>query len=99
MPIVCQRILLYNETTRSAWTVSVSHKRRVCCIPAAYALQTAHSWANARVLLGARMRRKVAFETIKLIDANILLCIIFGINYHPHVAQINMQGASVLVLM
>ena len=29
-------------------------------------LQTAHSWANAGVLLGARMHReRVAFETIK----------------------------------
>ena len=30
-------------------------------------LQTAHSWANAGVLLGARMHReRVAFETIKV---------------------------------
>ena len=29
-------------------------------------LQTAHSWANAGVLLGARIRRRIAFETIKL---------------------------------
>ncbi len=35
-------------------------------------LQTAHSWANAGVLLGARMHRRVAFETIKLIDAKVL---------------------------
>ena len=28
--------------------------------------QTAHYWANAGVLLGARVRRRVAFETIKL---------------------------------
>ena len=31
-------------------------------------LQTAHSWANAGVLLGARVRRRVAFETIKYRD-------------------------------
>ncbi len=31
-------------------------------------LQTAHSWVNAGVLLGARVRRKVAFETIKYRD-------------------------------
>ncbi len=30
-------------------------------------LQTAHSWANAGVLFGARVGRRVAFETIKLI--------------------------------
>ena len=29
-------------------------------------LRTAHSWANAGVLLGALVRRRVAFETIKL---------------------------------
>ena len=29
-------------------------------------LQTAHSWANAGVLLGGRMRRRIAFATIKL---------------------------------
>ena len=30
-------------------------------------LQTAHAWANAGVLLGARMHReRVAFETIKV---------------------------------
>ena len=55
-------------------------------------LQTAHSWANAGVLLGARrVCRRVAFETIKLIDADVL-CTIFDINYHPNIAQINMQG-------
>ncbi len=31
-------------------------------------LQTAHSWANAGVLLGARVRRRVAFETINYRD-------------------------------
>ena len=82
--------------------------RCVCCIPAAYALstcikykvgllQTAHSWANAGVLFGARVGRRVAFETIKLIHAKVL-CTIFDINYHPNIAHINMQGASVLVL-
>ena len=39
----------------------------------------------------------VAFKTIKLIDAK-LLRTIFDINYHPNIAHINMQGASVLVL-
>ena len=57
-------------------------------------LQTAHYWANAGVLLGARVCRRVAFETIKLIDANVL-CTIFDINYHQNIAHINMQGASV----
>ncbi len=27
-------------------------------------LQTAHSWADAGVLLGGRVRRRIAFETI-----------------------------------
>ena len=31
-------------------------------------LQTAHSWANAGVLLGAHVRRRVAFETINYRD-------------------------------
>ena len=31
-------------------------------------LQTAHSWANAGVLLGARVRRRVAFKTINYRD-------------------------------
>ena len=31
-------------------------------------LQTAHSWANAGVLLGARVRWRVAFETINYRD-------------------------------
>ncbi len=53
--------------------------------------ETAHSWANTGVLLGARVRRRVAFETIKLFDAN-------DINCHPNIGQINMQGASVLLL-
>ena len=60
-------------------------------------LQTAHSWANAGVVFGARVGRRVAFETIKLIHAKVL-CTIFDINYHPNIAHINMQGASVLVL-
>ena len=60
-------------------------------------LQTAHSRANAGVVFGARVGRRVAFETIKLIHAKVL-CTIFDINYHPNIAYINMQGASVLVL-
>ena len=35
-------------------------------------LQTAHYWANAGVLFGARVGRRVAFETIKLIHAKVL---------------------------
>ena len=31
-------------------------------------LQTAHSWANAGVVLGARLRLRVAFETINYRD-------------------------------
>ena len=31
-------------------------------------LQTAHSWANAGVLLGAHVRRRVAVETINYRD-------------------------------
>ena len=112
--------MLYNETPRSSWTVSEANytvpsytfQRRVCCIPAAYALsmsrasslklvygllQTANSWANAGVLFGARVGRMIAFESIKLINANVL-CTIFDINYHPNIAHINMQGTSVLVL-
>ena len=50
-------------------------------------LQTAHSWANAGVLFGARVDRRVAFETIKLIHAKVL-CTIFDINYHPNIARV-----------
>ena len=50
-----------------------------------------YSWASTVVVLGARVGRRVAFETIKLFYAN-------DINCHPNIAQINMQGASVLVL-
>ena len=53
-------------------------KRRVCrtvnvtCLKSRVGLrQTAHSWANAGIVLGARVRRRVAFETIKLIDAKV----------------------------
>ena len=60
-------------------------------------LQTAHSWANAGVLFGARVGRRVAFKTSKLIHAKVL-CTIFDINYYPNIAHINMQGASVIVL-
>ena len=40
----------------------------VCvCMSQVVLLQTAHSWASAGVLLGARMHReRVAFETIKV---------------------------------
>ena len=60
-------------------------------------LQKARSWANAGVLFDARVGRRVAFETIKLIHAKVL-CTIFDTNHHPNIAHINMQGASVLVL-
>ena len=39
-------------------------------------LQTAHYWANAGVLFGARLGLRAAFETIKLILAKVL-CTIF----------------------
>ena len=61
-------------------------------------LQTAHSWANAGVAFGARVGRMVAFETIKLIHAKVL-CTIIDINCHRNIADINIQGASVLVLL
>ena len=35
-------------------------------------LQTVHYWANAGILLGARVHQRVAFEPIKLIDAKVL---------------------------
>ena len=41
--------------------------KSVCLKSQVVLLQTAHSWANAGVLLGARMHReRVAFETIKV---------------------------------
>ena len=68
---------------------SVEHLVRVCCNTRCFRAvnvtclksrvglrQTAHYWANAGVLLGARVRRRVAFETIKLIDAKVLRTII-----------------------
>ncbi len=88
--IVLKTNLLYTRCLRAV---------NVTCIKSKVgSLQTAHSWANAGVLFGARGGRRVAFETIKLTHANVL-CTIFDINYHPNIAHINMQGASVLVLM
>ena len=56
--------LLY---TRCLRTVNVT------CIKSKVGLvQTAHSWAKAGVLFGARVGRRVAFETIKLIHAKVL---------------------------
>ena len=98
--------MLYNETPRSAWTVSEAnhtvrsytlktsllYTRCLCAVNVACLksqvglLQTVHSWANAGVLLGARMGRRVAFETIKLFDAKVLSTI-FDINYHPNIAH------------
>ena len=80
--------------TRLLYTRCLRAVNATCLESQVGLLQTAHSWANAGVLLGPRVRRRVAFETIKLIDAKVL-CTIFDINYHPNIAQINMQGASV----
>ena len=100
--------MLYNETPRSAWTVSeanytvpskyVLRAVNVTCIKSKVGLhQTAHSWEKRRRFVGARVGRRVAFETIKLIHAKVL-CTIFDIHYHANIAHINMQGASVLVI-
>ena len=49
------------ESESETQTQSLSLKSQVVL------LQTAHSWANAGVLLGARVHReRVAFETIKV---------------------------------
>ncbi len=84
--------MLYNETQRSAWTVSeANHTVRsytlktsllytrclravnFTCLKSRVGLrQTVHYWANAGVLFGARVGRRVAFETIKLIHAKVL---------------------------
>ena len=54
-------IKLSTEADISQCSASLSLKSQVVL------LQTAHSWANAGVLLGARMHReRVAFETIKV---------------------------------
>ena len=83
-------------------------KIRVCCIPAAYALSTSCVSSlkvgyskqpilglNAGVLLGARVRRMVAFETIKLIDAKVL-CTIVDINYHKHHTDKHARGICIV---
>ncbi len=89
---VLKTSLLYTRCLRAV---------NVTCIKSKVGLlQTAHSWANAGlpgVLFGARVGRRVAFETIKLIHAKVL-CTIFDTNYHLNLAHINMQRASVLVL-
>ena len=71
-----------------------SHVNVTCIKSKVGLLQTALSWANAGVLFDARVGRRVAFETIKLIHAKVL-CTIFDINYHPNIAHIIMQGASI----
>ena len=82
---VLKTSLLYTRCLRAV---------NVTCIKSKVGLlQTAHSWANAGVLFGVRVGRRVAFETNKLIHAKVL-CTIFDINYHPNIAHINMQGAS-----
>ena len=88
--------MLYNETPRSAWTVSEANHTvpsytlktsllytrclraaNVMCLKSQVGLlQTVHYLANAGVLLGARVRRRVDFVTIKLIDAKVLCTII-----------------------
>ena len=119
-PIVCYRIVLYNETPRSAWTVSEANYT----VPSyrIYVLKTSLLYTRLRAvnvrasslklvyskqpILGltqefclVRVGWRVAFETIKLIHAKVLLlCTIFDINYQPNIAHINMQGPSVLVL-
>ena len=101
--------MLYNETPRSASAVSEANhtvssytlKTSLLYIRRLRAVNVAclkfqvglHYWANAGVLLGARARRRVAFETIKRIDAKVLC--IFDTNDHANIAQINMHGASV----
>ena len=85
---VLKTSLLYTRCLRAV---------NVTCIKSKVGLlQIAHSWATAGVLFGARVGRRVAFETIKLIHAKVL-CTIFDINYHPNIAHINMHGACVLV--
>ena len=81
--------LLYTRCLRAVNVTCIKSKVRL--------LQTAHYWTNAGVLFGARVARRVAFETIKLIHAKVL-CTIFDINYHPNITHINMQGAPVLVI-
>ena len=80
--ILLKTSLLYTRCLRAV---------NVTCIKSKVGLlQTAHYWANAGVLFGARVGRRVAFETIKLIHAKVL-CTIFDINCHPNIAHINMQ--------
>ena len=63
-PIVLKTTLLNTRCLRAV---------NVTCIKSKVGLlQTAHSWANAGVLFGARVGRRVAFETIKLIHAKVL---------------------------
>ena len=73
--IICVRALWRNATVSVTVTVSVNDNSilktsldsRVSLKSQVVLLQTAHSWANAGVLLGARMHReRVAFETIKV---------------------------------
>ena len=87
----------YNIKFVSNQTNSTGIKQVTCIKSKVGLLQTANSWANAGVLFGARVGRRVAFGTIKLIHAKVL-CTIFDINYHPNIAHINIQGASILVL-
>ena len=72
-------------------------------MPAPYALSTSRASSlkfvySKQPIIGLTQEFcVVAFETIKLIHAKVL-CAIFDINYHPNIAHINMQGASILVL-
>ena len=62
---------LYVLNTSLLYTRCLRRAVNVTCIKSKVGLlQTAHSWANAEVLFGARVGwRVVAFETIKLIHA------------------------------
>ena len=108
-PIVCYRIVHYNETPCSAWTVSEANHTVPCCntrclravnvtcLELVYAKQPIIGLTNEFCWVRARACRRVAFETINYLMPRYYV-LYFDINYHPNIAQINMQGASVLVL-
>ena len=58
-----QTSLLYTRCLRAVNVTCIKYKVGF--------LQTAYSWANAGILFGARVGRRVAFETIKLIHAKV----------------------------
>ena len=61
---VLKTSLLYTRCLRAVNVTSIKSKVGL--------LQTAHYWANAGVLFGACVGRRVAFLTIKLIHAKVL---------------------------